>query len=686
MTRIRKLKNPRKRWSKEEKAELLMIGEPKINWAKFIILSKISELDYLVTTAVRQTTIGSILTIFLYDSKKLMNSDHGLCIKIFLTKDDYINYDRVNEKWFNGSIHKSRIINAEYKETKFLFMSEKDNERIKKFFDSKYNFDSGYMIIAKFQENIKSKELDFKHAKVKYENKKRMIGINKIPKGVEKWLWDKVFDDCRYSFYKRIKKDKFTSFCTGCGKYVDVPYVRHKMQGICPNCKKKVVYRAIGKSKRIYDNKTIAIIEKTADGFAVRYYNAYKRYAGSFLKPELDFNEVFRIFIIISENNVKICSYTVDGYDNGKKIWRKSTKNENPEMAYVYTRNLKKVFKDTICGIEALAEMFEHCYELYPEEYIYSFIKDPTVEFFLKLGLYQVVKENSEPGSLEKFINKDGRSLRQILGINKEHLIMLQKMNAKSVHLETMKAFIGENIKFSSDEIMTICDHISDGRLKYLKLILKYCTIHRALKYLETQYNIHEDVYKPYYYYNHKITFNNVVSDWYDYIMQCVALGYDLQSDFVLFPKDLYKRHSELNRIIKMQKSKLLDKAISKRHDLIYSSYFYKNENLMIVIPKSAGELSKEGASLHHCVGRFSEKMAKGYSDILFIRNVKEPKKSYYTMEIKGMEILQCRGMDNCATNQEVSDFINEWHKHLEKKKKKEVAAIPYIPNVNIHY
>ncbi|MBR1738384.1 MAG: hypothetical protein IJ736_15500, partial [Firmicutes bacterium] len=147
-----KLKNPRKRWSKEDKAELLTISEPKINWTKFIILSKISELDYLVTIAVRQTPIGSILTVFLYDSKKLENTDHGLYIKIFLTKEDYINYDCAKEKWFDGSIHRSRIINNGYKYKKFLFMSEKDDKRIRKFFYGKYNFNSGYLIIAKFQE------------------------------------------------------------------------------------------------------------------------------------------------------------------------------------------------------------------------------------------------------------------------------------------------------------------------------------------------------------------------------------------------------------------------------------------------------------------------------------------------------------------------------------------------------
>ena len=77
----------------------------------------------------------------------------------------------------------------------------------------------------------------------------------------------------------------------------------------------------------------------------------------------------------------------------------------------------------------------------------------------------------------------------------------------------------------------------------------------------------------------------------------------------------------------------------------------------------------------------YSEKMAKGHSDILFIRNVKEPKKPYYTVEVKGMEILQCRGLQNCAMNPEVSDFVKEWQQHLDENKKDLVAAIPYTPS-----
>ncbi|MBR1737515.1 MAG: PcfJ domain-containing protein, partial [Firmicutes bacterium] len=491
-----------------------------------------------------------------------------------------------------------------------------------------------------------------------------MIGINKIPQGINKWIQDRVLDDCRYSLYKRIKKNKYTSFCTYCGNQVEIPYAAHKIQGICPSCKKKVIYRAIGKSKRLFDMRTMAIIEKTNDGFVIRYFNVYKNHKEQLSLPEITIHEEFRIFMVIRNNKIKICSYVPSNFCKISK-WRKSTNTEIPDKAYIYTRNLKSVFKDSFYGAEGLIEMFKIADPIYPEDYIDLVINSPEAEFFLKIGLYKIVENTQKGTELKKYINRDGKSLRQILGINKDHLIWLRKLNAETKHLLIMQILVRDNIKFTLEELLEICRTITPTYLSEFIYLIKYCSIHKALKYLKDQFERkkQEEYYNMYYIYNASGIYNYIVSDWYDYITQCIALSYDLKKDYILFPKDLNKRHSELSKLIKANKSKALDKAILARHNLITSCYFYQNNKLMIIVPKSTKEFRDEGASLGHCVAGYSEKFAKGSSDILFIRNVSEPKKSYYTMEIRGMEILQCRGKGNCDMNEEVSNFIKEWKK-----------------------
>lgn len=113
-----------------------------------------------------------------------------------------------------------------------------------------------------------------------------------------------------------------------------------------------------------------------------------------------------------------------------------------------------------------------------------------------------------------------------------------------------------------------------------------------------------------------------------------------------------------------------MDAAISKKYDRLVESYGYEYENLCVVVPKKSKDIVKEGHSLSHYVGskRYIENMAKEISDILFIRNKDDLKKSYYTIEMKNGKIIQCRGFDNCSANDEVKAFIEMWTANMESK------------------
>lgn len=73
-------------------------------------------------------------------------------------------------------------------------------------------------------------------------------------------------------------------------------------------------------------------------------------------------------------------------------------------------------------------------------------------------------------------------------------------------------------------------------------------------------------------------------------------------------------------------------------------------------MPENLDELKTEGECLHHCVGNYRDKVARGETMIFFIRKEEEPEKPYFTLEWKG-KIIQCRGFRNCDMTPEVKAF-----------------------------
>ena len=74
-------------------------------------------------------------------------------------------------------------------------------------------------------------------------------------------------------------------------------------------------------------------------------------------------------------------------------------------------------------------------------------------------------------------------------------------------------------------------------------------------------------------------------------------------------------------------------------------------------------DISKEGQSLHHCVGTYIDRVCNGETAILFIRSNDDLGKSFYTMEVKNNKLIQCRGMNNCDMTDEVKSFVSSFCK-----------------------
>ena len=80
----------------------------------------------------------------------------------------------------------------------------------------------------------------------------------------------------------------------------------------------------------------------------------------------------------------------------------------------------------------------------------------------------------------------------------------------------------------------------------------------------------------------------------------------------------------------------------------------------------SVRDLVTEGNTLNHCVAKmYTDRYARGETDILFIRKLAEPDKPYFTMEVKNGRIIQVQGYADKESTKPVEPFVEEFKRNV---------------------
>ena len=178
----------------------------------------------------------------------------------------------------------------------------------------------------------------------------------------------------------------------------------------------------------------------------------------------------------------------------------------------------------------------------------------------------------------------------------------------------------------------------------------------------------------------------NMAHDWLEYIGWCRELKYDLDNKFIYMPNNFKKVHDRVAgeykalqdkkaAAEKLRREKLAAKRMEqtkKAMEEIFSkndgvdAFQIKGKGLILVVPQSGDEIRKEGEALHHCVGGYVERVAKGETNIFFVRKADHPEQSYFTMEWKNNKVVQCRGKSNCGMPPDVKAFVQVFEKKMQ--------------------
>lgn len=131
-----------------------------------------------------------------------------------------------------------------------------------------------------------------------------------------------------------------------------------------------------------------------------------------------------------------------------------------------------------------------------------------------------------------------------------------------------------------------------------------------------------------------------------DYQNMLERLGIAFEGDFRILPKNFKQAHDDAVKAYNDMKDE--QKRIEFANQLEKLLGLEQTiGNYTFVLPKELQELKAEGKALSHCVGSYADRVARGETVIVFVRQKEKVDNPLYTLEIKNGKIVQLRGMKN---------------------------------------
>lgn len=419
----------------------------------------------------------------------------------------------------------------------------------------------------------------------------------------------------------------------------------------------------------------IAICEKYGDGAVVR---CYKKVADTMFAAARTIVEVQRWYF-----DDKQCFVLENTYRTGH--WRQVNINNNyliitKDNAYFNFNLLLDIprFKDLY---DTVTRTWNPVSFLTP---IYQCYKWPIIEKLLKAGYPQItmkLKDNTSWG-LEHYFgttSKKSGSLYQNLGMNKIQLKYLEGQLADSPaymggyalpEIEFLKNLGGDDIRHwdekKSKKILGFAMAVRGSYWNMGYSINQFGGINENRSRIPSKEDCKQ--FKNLINLYTRTQDSSVIHLYRDTVGCMVSLGEILPNmdpnqartkRELEWMHDVYLEAANKKRYEKNVDMDKWNKSNEKRIEM----YQEIGTNFEIIVPEKPLDIVHEGASLHHCVAGYVDKVASGKTTILFLRKASEPLKSFYTIEVQNSRIVQIHGLYNrwLGNNPEAIQFMINW-------------------------
>ena len=245
----------------------------------------------------------------------------------------------------------------------------------------------------------------------------------------------------------------------------------------------------------------------------------------------------------------------------------------------------------------------------------------------------------------------------------KQMLSILQEIDAGEDELELFAQAKALRLKISPQQVAYIAKNF-DVEGETLEELTECSSLHKTLKYLRKGVKSERGM-------------ENHFRDWQDYIRNCKKLGYDVTNEFIAFPKNFKEAHDHVADLVEEKREQLeeqkqaaIRQKIASMYEGLQEQYGWSNKKFCIAAPRSADEIITEGQTLHHCVGTYLDRVAEGESIILFLRQNENLDTPFYTIEVRGFNIIQCRGKCNTPMTPAVKAVTERYQQEVLDKLK----------------
>lgn len=673
-----------------DKRALSAIPRPVLTDKNKELLLLVQNMCYLVTAGRQEVNGADTLVMNFFRAE---GNDLRPEFRTFCQMDDYISQDLTTgkTKWRTGAVSYLTGYLYWYRDSgNIVIASVPEREEILGFlsdFREKHGIDEqqkpvvrGTVVdsevenrIDEYQSTIKAWKLQERHKKEIAEIDLQMAKFGKHPEDYEKFVKDTVFSGDNYIFYSRSEK---RAYCTRCGHgfelrkdglyhreiavWNDTDQIRHNKTVRCPYCNRHLICKSEGMGrKNLFAVRWSVLVQKSGEDVLVRYFCHTKDFRDDFHNPEIKGFERYRTIHTAKEDR----NYEWSNFKNTQEVRWCYFKDRSygftppetivPRSVTLYNGNLLDAVSGTCMKYSAI--------DIYVDKvvansnvlnkpwcidwYFNAYRKKPYLEQLLKVGFYRITQSVLEDSGCHEF--KDGRTVMEILGVSKLQFNMLRKIGNPSVRDVEILRYAGKIRQEEFDILRSIHDYRYDRMYRKYVDMRRYTTIYKLDKYIKKQKIEHDQ-------------------DYFDYTGWLQELGYDMRNEFNLFPGNFKKAHDEKSkeymRFKDMQAredekrfQRLLEKLHEQTEDV--DAMNLRTGGMFIRLPDDLDELKKEGEALHHCVGTYRDKVAKGDTMIFFIRLEKEPDRPFFTLEWKG-RVVQCRGFKNCDMTPEVRAFV----------------------------
>ena len=629
---------------------------------------------YIIRTAVRNISGQRILVLYIYQRENILAGSIKPRWVMFQSRDDFATLslrENASATWQCSVLDSlDRICRFD---TKCAFYRQQDEARAARFCKCEHSAISALICLQWSISRRKALERKRKKQRAIIE---RMKYVPVLPRDLKGFIHREVMP--QYIFYDYQRKAPERAFCTACRHEVSIAAAKHNASGTCPRCKKKITFKCRGRRGRVFDRETVQVLQKAKNGeMLLRIVKAYRTFTDADTPVYFSVYENARHFIsLCSDGHCSTSPYYLAsaykddltpwkcGYRPHFLSWRDSF--EGDTAGHLYFRNLAELLRDTpwqYSQIEAFARVVT---EMDAISYLNAYVQWPVIEYLVKVKLFRLVSDivhGTFYFMIGKTINCKGKNLQDVLKLDRSWLPLLQEVDPGIAQLNVIQWFINAGKKPNAS-MMKWCANNAIQDVSVLAELLSHMTMHKLMRYAVAQYELRIASTKTPEYIRY-YSMANLLADYRDYLRMCKEMQYDVESSFILFPRNLKSAHDHVVEALDVKRTAEQEKAIADSFEEWQRLYQYKGKDLMVIPPHSSKELIDEGTALRHCVGRYVKRVAQRECVILFVRKVAEPDKSLCTVEVRDGQVVQTRGFDNEDPPAKIKAFIERWKRQV---------------------